>query len=58
MLGNLVLPIGIRFKIIYNKRIKDPFADIIDPLKIFEVGIHPSLSISAGTLIALNDFTK
>ncbi|MBL7911664.1 MAG: hypothetical protein JNJ41_11460 [Bacteroidia bacterium] len=58
LLANLVIPIGIGFKIIYNKRIKIPFTDIIDPLKIFDVGINPTLSISNGVLVPLNEFTK
>ena len=46
---------GMQFKIIYNQRIKTPFADKIDKLKIFSVDFSKTPPISEDGIILLSE---
>ena len=47
-----------QFKIIYNQRIKTPFEDKIDKLKIFTVDFSKTPPITEDGIITLDEFEK
>lgn len=56
LLGNLLNGTNIRFKIVYNMRIKNPWSDNIETLKIFNVNIGQKRLISFDGIISLKNF--
>ena len=56
LISNLCRKAGMQFKIIYNQRIKTPFQDKIDRLKIFSVDFSKSPSITTDGIITLTEF--
>ena len=55
LISNLCNKAGLEFKIIYNQRIKTPFEDKIDKLKIFTVDFSKTPPISENGIIMLNE---
>lgn len=56
ILSNLCNKAGIKFKILYNQRIKNPFQDNIDRLKIFSVDFSINPPITNNGIITFKDF--
>lgn len=56
LVSNLCRACSFQFKIIYNQRIKEPFQDKIDKLKIFSVDFSKEPPISEDGIIMLNEF--
>jgi hypothetical protein len=54
LISNLCNAAGLNFKIIYNQRVKTPFADKIDKLKIFTVDFSKPQPIVENGIIPLN----
>jgi hypothetical protein len=55
LISNLCNKAGLQFKIIYNQRIKTPFEDKIDKLKIFTVDFSKTPPITENGIIMLNE---
>lgn len=55
LISNLCNKAGMRFKIIYNQRIKTPFEDKIDKLKIFSVDFTKNPPITEDGIITLEE---
>ncbi|RZK12778.1 MAG: hypothetical protein EOO46_01885 [Flavobacterium sp.] len=58
LLSNLCQSTGMQLKILYNQRIKQPFKEILDNLKIFSVDFSKTPQISEGEIITLEEFEK
>jgi len=58
LISNLCNKAGLEFKIIYNQRIKTPFQDKIDFLKVFSINFSKNPSILENGIIALSEFEK
>ncbi len=58
LIDNLCRMCGISFRILYNVRLKNPFREIIDPLKIFSVNFTQNPPIQGGNIISLNGFNN
>ncbi|MCG7856695.1 hypothetical protein MD537_06945 [Flavihumibacter sediminis] len=56
LISNLCNMAGMQFKIIYNQRIKTPFEDKIDRLKIFTVDFSKNPKIELDGIITLDEF--
>jgi hypothetical protein len=56
LLSNLCQRAGIKLKILYNQRIKTPFQDKIDRLKIFSVDFSKNPPIENNGIITLKEF--
>jgi len=56
LISNLCNQSGLAFKIIYNQRIKTPFQDKIDQLKIFSVDFSKNPPIREDGIITLEEF--
>jgi hypothetical protein len=56
LISNLCNRAGMQFKIIYNQRIKTPFEDKIDRLKIFTVDFSKNPPIKEDGIITLDEF--
>lgn len=56
LISNLCNRSGIKFKILYNQRTKNPFNDKIDNLKLFDVNFDNSKPISAQGIVSLLEF--
>lgn len=56
LISNLCNKSGIKFKILYNQRTKNPFYDKIDNLKLFDVNFDNSKPISEQGIISLLEF--
>jgi hypothetical protein len=55
LISNLCNMAGLQFKIIYNQRVKTPFEDKIDKLKIFTVDFSKTTPINVNGIISLNE---
>lgn len=58
LISNFCNKAGFEFKIIYNQRIKTPFEDKIDNLKIFSLNFSKNPPIVENGIIALSEFEK
>lgn len=56
LISNFCNMAGLQFRIIYNQRIKSPFEDKIDKLKIFTVDFSKTSAITENGIIMLNEF--
>lgn len=56
LISNLCNKSGIDFKILYNQRIKEPFEDKIDSLKLFSVDFSKQPPINEDGIISLVEF--
>lgn len=56
LISNLCNKSGIDFKLMYNQRIKEPFQDKIDRLKLFSVDFSKTPSIKEDGIISLVEF--
>lgn len=56
LISNLCNLSGMGFKILYNQRIKSPFQDKIDQLKIFSVDFSKNPAITVDGIITLEEF--
>jgi hypothetical protein len=58
LISNFCNKAGMEFKIIYNQRIKTPFQDKIDYLKIFSLNFSKNPPIVENGIFSLNEFEK
>ena len=56
LISNLCNMSNLGFKILYNQRIKTPFQDKIDKMKLFEVDFSKNPSIKENGIITLLQF--
>lgn len=55
LISNLCNKAGLEFKIVYNQRIKNPFQDKIDMLKVFSVNFSKNPPINEEGIMKLNE---